>query len=98
MTSVLANTAKFVKAHKLISRGLALSGNPLLQLASKGAAQIGLGKKRKPRKRKAQRGKGIFSSILGEIGGGIGSGLGNLGRGFFGGGKKKKGAKKLIKL
>ena len=49
---------------------------------------VGMGKKKK------QRGGGIFSDLGGGIGAatyGLGSGLGNLGHGLFGGGKKHHG-------
>ena len=56
--SGLKSIGSFVKDNKLISKGLALSGNPML---SAGANMFGVGRhkaKRKAKKTKSQGGKG----------------------------------------
>ena len=48
----LKDAAQFVKNNKLISRGLALSGNPLMQAGSVVADQLGYGKRKRGPRRK----------------------------------------------
>jgi len=87
---------KFVKRNQLISKGLGILPHPAAQVAARVASMVGLGKKkRKPRKKApTQRGKGIFS----DIGNGLGGLARGIGGGLFGGAKKSKGRKGLIKL
>ena len=84
----------FVKANKLVSKGLGYIPHPLGQVASVVADQLGYGKKRKAPKRKTMvmKGTGIFSDLGSGIGGafsGLGSGIGSVAHGLFGSGKMK---------
>lgn len=83
-TGLASDIHDFVKQNKLISKGLGLIPHPAAQLASKGASLLGYG-----RKRKGQRGRGIFNDIgsgIGNVFGGLGSGIGSVAHGLFGGG------------
>ena len=101
---VIGDVARFVKQHRLISRGLGLIPNPAMQLASQGAALVGLGKRKRKRRVVRPRvvrprlvGNGIFSDIGGGIGsifGGLGGGIGSVAHGLFGGKKRAKRAPK----
>ncbi len=87
---VLSAVHKFVKDNKLISKGLGYIPSPYAQIASKGAGMLGYGRRKKP-----QRGKGIFSDLGGGIGsvfGGLGSGIGSVAHGFFGSGRQTGGS------
>lgn len=92
----ILDVLKYAKDNKLLSRGLGLFPHPGTQAASVLAGLVGLGKKKKTRKR-TQRGKGIFGDIGGGLGsalGGLGGGIGSAFHGLFGG--KKKRAKKNV--
>jgi hypothetical protein len=96
----LQDALKFIKDNHVISKGLSLIPNPVAQVASQVTSMAGLGKKRK-RKSKSQSGRGIFSDLGGGIGsvfGGLGSGIGSVAKGLFGGGRRKKAGKGLIKI
>ncbi len=91
---VIGDVARFVKDHKLISRGLSLFPNPAMQLASRGAAMVGLGKRKRRRRvvgaprairivrPRAVRPRMVGNGIFSDLGGGIGSIFGGLGGGI----------------
>lgn len=57
----LADIARFVKDHKLISKGLGLIPNPAAQVASKVAGMVGLGRRRRTRKKATTSRKKVLS-------------------------------------
>jgi hypothetical protein len=93
----LSDIGNFVRSQKLISKGLSLVPHPATQVLSQLASMAGLG--RKKRRKRPQRGRGIFSDLGGGIGsvfGGLGGGIGSVARGLFGGAKKKRRVKKML--
>ncbi len=93
----ISKAHKFVKDNKLVSRGLTAFGgaNPYAMAAATAASQLGYGKRRKKstaasgkrrrtRTARSMHGAGIFSDIGGGLAG-LGSGIGNIAHGFFGG-------------
>ena len=98
---VLGDIANYVKNQKLISKGLGLIPHPAAQAAAQIAGLVGLGRVKKPRKKK-QVGRGIFGDLGGgirSIFGGLGGGLGSVAHGLFGGAAKKRKRKlKVLKL
>ena len=93
----IGDVLNFIRDQKLISKGLGLIPHPGAQVASQIAGLVGLGRKRKAKKKK-MTGKGIFGDIGGGIGsifGGLGSGVGSIAHGLFGGSKRKRTVLKL---
>ena len=92
----LGDIANFIKDNKLISKGLGFIPHPAGQLASQIAGFVGLGKRKRKapvKRRRVQRGGGIFSDLGGGIGsvfGGFGGGIGSIAHGLFGSGRKRK--------
>lgn len=81
---VLSAAKQIAKDTKIISKTLSMIPDPRAQGLSWVASQAGYG-----RKKKKQKGRGLFSDIGGGIGNvamGIGGGLGSIARGLFGGG------------
>jgi hypothetical protein len=83
--SALMSAGRYIKNHRLVSRGLRLIPHPVAQKASAIAHMIGLGPKKR-RVRRTQNGKGFIKDLLSEVGGGVGGGM----RGLFGAGRKKR--------
>jgi hypothetical protein len=85
---------RYIKDNKLISGGLGLIPSPYTQAGAAVARLVGLGKRRKaPKKKRAMKGRGIFSDIgggLGSVFGGLGGGIGSIAHGLFGGGKVRR--------
>lgn len=102
---VAGDVVNFVRDNKLISRGLGMIPHPAGQVASQVAKMLGLGRTARrgkaPRKRRGQTGKGIFGDLgsgIGSVFGGLGNGVGSIAHGLFGGARKRKATKRVIKM
>ena len=76
-TTMLGKLNQLAKDTQIVSKGLAMSSNPMLQGIGAAAAQLGYG-------RHPQHGGSLFDG-LGNLAMGVGTGAGNLAMGLGGG-------------